>query len=320
MIDPSGKLEGDSDVLRALADWLAAGDRGALVTVLRTWGSSPRPPGSLLAIRRRDGRMAGSVSGGCVEADLVERYVDGQLAACPTRIDYGVDPASAARHGLPCGGRLELLIEEPPAGSLLAALDAVHDGRVVERRVDLRNGAVEVQAARDQIDFAYAGDLVRKQFGPRWHLLLIGAGQIADCLSRMALMLGFEVTVCDPRDGYDTQVGQVTLSRAMPDDAVAGMHVQARSAVVTLAHDPRLDDLALLEALNGDFFYVGALGSRRTSASRLERLRTLDIDGQRLARLHAPVGVDIGSRTPAEIAVAIAAQLVAARHGIDVRA
>jgi xanthine dehydrogenase accessory factor len=309
-------LNDDAVVLEACLRWAAAGDEVALVTVMRTWGSSPRPPGSLLAIRRRDGRQAGSVSGGCVESDLVERYRRGDIADTPTTIDYGVDPEGAARFGLPCGGRLELLVEEPPAAALAPLLQAIRDGRLLERRVCLNTGEASLHDTGGHQGFRLLDDTVCKRYGPAWQLLLIGAGQIADHLARIATSLGFAVTLCDPREAAVTGGQGLTLSRAMPDDAVAAVAVPRRTAVVTLAHDPRIDDMALMEALRGEFFYVGALGSRRTSAARRERLLTLDLDAGQVARLHAPVGLPIGSRTPAEIAVAIAAELVAARHGV----
>lgn len=310
---------GDYEVLQTLVDWAAAGEAGALVTVLRTWGSSPRPPGSLLAIRRSDGQMVGSVSGGCVEDDLVERYTQGELAAGPTIVDYGVDPAGAAHFGLPCGGRLELLVEEPETEALRPVLEAIDLGRLIERRVCLGTHEVSLHRCTAEADFQVADETVCKRFGPQWHLVLVGAGQIGDYLAPIALTLGFGVTICDPRTEFSSTLEDVKLVRQMPDELIAGLARQRRTAVVTLAHDPKLDDLALLEALRRDFFYLGALGSKRTSNARRQRLQGLGIDEQDLARLHAPVGIDIGSRTPAEIAVAIAADLTAARHGIKSR-
>ena len=315
MSDP--RYGDDLEVLTALREWSAVGDAGALVTVLRTWGSSPRPPGSLLAVRRRDGHLAGSVSGGCVEADLAARYVRGELADCPTTLDYGADPAGAARFGLPCGGRLELLIEEPPVEPLRPVIEAIEGGRLLERRVCLTTGEVSLHPPTGGQEFRYADATVFKRFGPHWQLLMVGAGPIADHLARIALTLGFGVSLCEPRTELGTEVDGVRLTRDMPDDVVIGLEQRQRTAVVTLAHDPRVDDMALMEALQAGFFYVGALGSRRTSLARRERLRALDLSTAQIDTLHAPVGVAIGSRTPAEIAVAIAADLIAARHAID---
>lgn len=314
--DPGFGVHTDAEVLNALLDWLAAGDTAALVTVLRTWGSSPRPPGSLMAMRRRDGRMVGSISGGCVEADLIARYTHDELAGLPTRVDYGVDPAGAARFGLPCGGQLELLVEAPVPADLRPVVDAMSDGELIERRLCLTTQAASLHVPTTETDFRLQGDTVHKVFGPLWHLVLIGAGQLADNLARIALTLGFRITLCDPRDEFGSGVGAVRVDRRMPDDLLLALPHHHRTAVVTLAHDPKLDDMALMEALQGRFFYVGALGSKRTSQARRERLSQLGVGDHQLVRLHAPVGIDIGSHTPAEIAVAIAAELTAARHGI----
>jgi xanthine dehydrogenase accessory factor len=311
---------GDFEVLSTLVAWLRAGERAALVTVLRTWGSSPRPPGSLLAIRYADGHTVGSVSGGCVEEDLVSRYMQGDLPGYPTVVDYGVDPAGAARIGLPCGGRLELLIEEPGLEGLEPVLEVMQAGSLLERSVHVDSGEFELSKPLRVAEFVYEGGVLRKCFGPDWQLVMVGGGQLADYLARIALTLGFHVWLCDPREQYDSRVPEVVLSRRMPDDLLAELTPRTRAAVVTLAHDPKLDDMALMEALRGGgFFYVGALGSQRSSAARRKRLLTLGISEAELAGLRAPVGIDIGSHTPAEIAVAIAADLVAARHGVETR-
>lgn len=271
----------------------------------------------MLAIRRDDGRMVGSVSGGCVEADLVERYIAGELADCPTTVDYGVDPAGAARFGLPCGGQLELLVEEPESAALQPVVDAIADGRLIERRVCLETHEVSLHPSDSDSDFEVETHTVRKRFGPHWRLILVGAGQLADYLARIALTLGFRIVLCDPRPEFHSDLDGVSVTRRMPDDLIQALPQTRRTAIVTLAHDPKLDDLALLDALQTDFFYIGALGSKRTSAARRERLATLGVSKAQLSKLRAPVGLDIGSHTPAEIAVAIAADLTAVRHGID---
>lgn len=304
----------DFEVLSALTEWAEQGDRGALVTVAMTWGSSPRPAGSLLAIRQRDGQMVGSVSGGCVEADLVERYIDCQLADCPTMVDYGADPDSGSRLGLPCGARLELVVEEPAAATLHPVLEAIAAGRLIQRQVSLASGQVDLHAADGKAVFTYADSILSKQFGPQWRLLIVGAGQIADYLARIAMTLDFQVSMCDPRSDFSTELPAIELSRQMPDDLIRGLAQQPRTAVLALAHDPKVDDLALIAALEADFFFVGALGSRRSAEARRERLRSLDIDDQQIAQLRAPVGINIGSHTPPEIAVAIAADLIMARQ------
>ncbi|MCB1876281.1 MAG: XdhC family protein [Chromatiales bacterium] len=309
MSELKGGYGGVFEVLSALLDWSDAGQTGALVTVLQTWGSSPRPPGSLLAIRRGDGKTAGSVSGGCVEEDLAERYRRGELADLPTTVDYG-----GGSFGLPCGGRLHLLVEEPSPASLKPLIEAIRGGRLLQRRVCLNTQETSLHRCVQAHEPRWENQTYYQCFGPRWHLLLVGAGPLADALGRIALTLEFRVTLCDPREGFDTDVDGVLLSRAMPDDLIASQTACERTAVITLAHDPKIDDLALYAALDRPFFYLGALGSRRSSEARLERFRSMDVADSALTRLRAPVGLNIGSRTPAEIAVAIAADLIGTRR------
>jgi xanthine dehydrogenase accessory factor len=309
----------DEEVLRAARDWLTAGRTVWLFTVAQTWGSSPRPPGALMVVSDA-GELRGSVSGGCVEADILERVTQRRLTAAePEILRYGVTRDDAERYGLPCGGRLEIVVERVDAGEPLERLlEAVGARRLIARRLCLATGEASLHRLRAPEPFRYDGrDLVRP-FGPAFRLLLIGAGQASRLLAEMALALDYEVIVCDPREEYarDWRVAGTTLDTRMPDDAVRALAADSLSAVVALTHDPRLDDLALLEALGADTFYVGALGSRVNNARRRARLVTLGIAPERVARLHGPVGLPIGSRTPAEIAVAVLAELTALRHGI----
>ena len=307
----------DQEVLQTAYEWLKQGHDVVLVTVLKTWGSSPRPPGSLL-VMRRDGVIAGSVSGGCVEEDLVQRYRDQQLSdTYPTRINYGVNREDATRFGLPCGGRLELLVEQLEDGEHLnQLLDALQQQHLVARHVDLQTGKVSLQAAKAEQDFIYTNIFVRKIFGPQWNMLLIGAGHLSQYVSQMALMLDYRVIVCDPREEYAKgwQVEGTELTTMMPDDAVQHYAQQARSIVVALTHDPKLDDMALLDALQSPAFYVGVIGSLRNCELRRQRLKQLGISSSQLQRLHAPVGLSIGSHTPPEIAVSILAEITQQRN------
>ena len=307
----------DQEVLQTAYEWLKQGHDVVLVTVLKTWGSSPRPPGSLL-VMRRDGVIAGSVSGGCVEEDLVQRYRDQQLSdTYPTRINYGVNREDATRFGLPCGGRLELLVEQLEDGEYLnQLLDALQQQHLVARHVDLQTGKVSLQAAKAEQDFIYTNIYVRKIFGPQWNMLLIGAGHLSQYVSQMALMLDYRVIVCDPREEYAKgwQVEGTELTTMMPDDAVQHYAQQARSIVVALTHDPKLDDMALLDALQSPAFYVGVIGSLRNCELRRQRLKQLGISSSQLQRLHAPVGLSIGSHTPPEIAVSILAEITQQRN------
>jgi xanthine dehydrogenase accessory factor len=310
----------DVMVLRMLTEWREQGRRAMLATVVRTWGSSPRPVGSVMALRE-DGAVVGSVSGGCIEDDLIHRHVHaGALpAGRPRLLTYGVSADEAHRFGLPCGGTLELLLEPDPQPALLRALvQALDAGRLMRRSVRLRDGQV-TQAPTTTPEAHATADEVVNTFGPAYRLLLIGAGALAECLATMALFSGFTVTVCDPRQEYAGHwgVAGARLVRGMPDDAVAAFRPDARSAVVALTHDPKLDDLALLEALQSPAFYVGAIGSRRNDAARRARLAEhFGLEPAQLQRLRGPVGLYIGSRTPPEIAVSIMAELLAVKNGV----
>jgi len=307
----------DRAILERAIQWLGDGHRLVLVTVIKTWGSSPRPCGSLMLIRD-DGLHEGSVSGGCVEEDLLARYRNSELAdQYPTLVDYGVDRQEAMRFGLPCGGRLELLIEQPESATPLESLlKAINTGNLVKRRVCLNTGEVSLHPAKASDDFEYTPNYVQKVFGPVWQILLIGAGHLSRYVAQIALMLDYRVTVCDPREEYQRgwDIEGVNFSRAMPDDAVKALADHPRGIVVALTHDPKLDDMALMEALQSNAFYVGALGSKLSSKKRRERLLELGISPQALSRLHAPVGLAIGSHTPPEIAVSIMAEITAVRH------
>ena len=310
----------DIEVLSRALAWLQSGQRVALATVIRTWGSSPRPPGSLLAMNET-GQFVGSVSGGCVEESLVARYRDGELAGpAPTMVDFGVDQQEATRMGLPCGGRLELLVEElTGTDSIEQVLVSLRNGELVARRVDLASGEVSLQPGDGGTEFQISETEVVKTFGPAWQLLLIGDGQLARHLASMARHLDYRVIICDPRDAFTTftPLADVHYSREMPDDAVLGLSDQARTAIVTLAHDPRQDDLGLSAALESRAFYIGALGSSRSAQARDKRLTSLGYSPEQIRRIHGPAGLHIGSKRPAEIAVSILAEITAIRNGIS---
>jgi len=311
----------DREVLRRAAGWRRDGLRVWLVTVVETWGSAPRIPGALLALAE-DGRLAGSVSGGCVEDDLVHRLRHGEWPQRPGLLSYGVTKEEAARFGLPCGGSLRLLQEPMDDASWIDELLARTAGHeIVARTLDLESGRSRLEPAARGDGFAFDGRRLRAVFGPHWRLLIVGAGQLSRAVAQMAQGLDFEVTCCDPREEHAAawELPGTHFSRAMPDDLVLEMQLDARSAVVALTHDPKLDDLVLLEALRSPAFYVGALGSRGNTARRIERLRLFDLDDAQIARLHGPIGLDLGARLPAEIAVAVMAEVVAVRNGVALR-
>jgi xanthine dehydrogenase accessory factor len=309
----------DIEVLSKAMEWLQAGQRVALVTVIRTWGASPRPPGSLLAMNDA-GRFVGSVSGGCVEETLVARFRNEELSdLSPTMVDFGVDSQEASQLGLPCGGRLELLVENLDCMDTLGTLlTRIQYGELVARNVDLSNGAVSLSKGEGGRELILSDSQITKTFGPAWQLLLIGDGQLARHLASMAIQLDYRVTICDPRLNYEapTPIADVRFSRDMPDEAVTGIADQARSAIVALAHDPRQDDLGLSAALESKAFYIGALGSTRSAQARRERLKILGFSAAQIERVHGPAGLYIGSKRPAEIALSILAEITAIRNGI----
>lgn len=311
----------DSQVLGAARRWAAEGRRLALVTVARTWGSAPRPPGAWMALRD-DGLVQGSVSGGCIEDDLIQRMAAGEFAgSAPQVVRYGVTADEARRFGLPCGGTLELVVEPAPDAILLDDLaNRLAAGQLAQRRVNTFNGEVAVFSGRAGEALQWDGTTLLTQYGPDWRLLIIGAGQISRFLAPMALALGYRVLICDPRVEYvaEWDVPGAKLLAGMPDDVVIDLGLDPRSAVVALTHDPKLDDMALLEALKSPAFYVGALGSKANNAQRKQRLhRYFDLTEAEVARLHGPVGLPIGSRTPPEIAVSILAEMTAVKNAVN---
>ena len=316
----------DLQVLRQITQWVAAGHRVVLGTITRTWGSAPRPPGSAVAVRD-DGLVAGSVSGGCIEDDLIDKARDGVLASgLPQVVRYGIDADAAHRFGLPCGGLIELVLEPVlPRTRLDELLARLSKGERVRRVLTIASGEVALQpATQDEPmsdELALSDTQLTTHHGPHWRLLLIGAGQMTQYLAQMATALGYQVLVCDPREEYASgfEVPGATLLRSMPDDTVIALKPDGHTAIIALTHDPKLDDLALMEALTSPAFYIGAIGSRVNQAKRKERLKAhFGLSDAQLARLHGPVGLKNGARTPPEIAVSILAELTAVRYGYRV--
>jgi xanthine dehydrogenase accessory factor len=309
----------DVEVIRTAMDWMNRGHRVVLGTVVRTWGSSPRPPGSLMIIRD-DGQVAGSLSGGCIEDDLIERVKRGELAQrLPQSTTYGTSAEEAQRFGLPCGGTVQIVLEPLSAQSLLRELlGSIEQHRVVRRRLEMATGLVSMAPSQEGDAVRFDGQTLETVHGPRLRLVIIGGGQLSRYLASMAVMLDYRVTVCDPREEYHEgweAIEGVTLSRLMPDDLVIAMNFDAHSALVAVTHDPKLDDLALMEALKTPAFYVGALGSRRNNESRRKRLLEFDVSQAEVDKLRGPVGLNLGGKTPPEIAMAIVAEMTAVRRG-----
>ena len=309
----------DMEVLQACVQWLRDGHACEYVTVVRTWGSSPRPVGATMAIRA-DGMVVGSVSGGCIEEDLIARVREqGLTRTTPDILTYGISSDEARRFGLPCGGTIVLAVEPLRAHSRMAQLLVRMERRNLTRRVlNLTDGKVKLLDADAGEQSSLDQATLTTLHGPRLRLLIIGAGQMSQFLAQIAGALEYSVTVCDPREEYRMawSLPGVAVLQAMPDDVVQQMRLDSRSAVVALTHDPKLDDLALMEALKSDAFYVGAIGSRSNNKQRRERLREFDLSERQIAKLHGPIGIYIGSKTPYEIAISILAELTAVKNAV----
>jgi len=315
----------DVTVLRAVRDWRRDGKQALLATVVRTWGSSPRPVGCIMALRE-DGAVMGSVSGGCIEYDLIDRYTKPDAADAlprsgpPQFVKYGVTADEAHRFGLPCGGTLEVMLElDPDPARLDELLQALDAGKLMHRRVRLSDGRVTQEPTLHPADLTLDGKELVNTFGPGYRMLIIGAGQMSEYLATMALFCGFSVTVCDPREEFrgSWNIAGARLVTTMPDDTVAAMAPDGRTCVIALTHDPKLDDLALLQALETPAFYIGAIGSRRNSALRHQRMiEHLEQTEENLRHLRGPIGIYIGSKTPPEIAVSVMAEILAVKNGV----
>lgn len=310
-----------SDILHTVRQWQDEGRRVALATVSRTWGSAPFPVGSQLAADDQ-GNFVGSVSGGCIEGAVIAEargaIDDGNIR----RLEFSVSNEDAWEVGLACGGTINVFVEPAPA-ELNAVLDAEADGRSVALATDLESGAHtlhEADTSSDDVAKAMRddrskplddGQFVRVYNTPR-RLAIIGAVHIAQELVPIAQKAGFEVTVIDPRQAFasEERFPGVALDHNWPDDAMRSFNLDRRSAVVTLTHDPKLDDPALDVALPSDCFYIGALGSKKTQAKRVARLQEAGFSDELIGRIHGPVGLDINAQSPAEIAISIMAEIV----------
>jgi xanthine dehydrogenase accessory factor len=308
----------DYIVLKTALSWLREGKRIAIATVVQTWGSSPRPVGSWLAIRE-DGQVVGSVSGGCVEDDLIRRVQTEILTRnTPELVIYGVSKEEAARFGLPCGGTLRLLVEPSPEQAVLEEiLKGIESHQIILRRVDLGSGKSTLYLGSREDGFSFGESEMQTSYGPRWRMFVIGAGQLSLYVANFALASDFDVIVIDPREEYTEGLHQdgIQFIKGMPDDVMQELGIDSHTAIVALTHDPKIDDLALIDALQSNAFYVGALGSYTNTLKRKERLREFNVSTEQLERLHGPVGLEIGALTPPEIAVSVMAEVIAVKHG-----
>lgn len=314
-------------VFAALAQWLVGGQPAYLCSVLSTWGSSPRPVGSLLASNGRE--FIGSLSGGCIEDDLIARLAAGEFTARATIERYGERSEQAARLQLPCGGVLTVLIERL-SGHEQALCAAIAERLLRREQLLLQRdyrAATPWQLAAATLEtpnLTVVGTMdsgvfcgsVAQHIGPHFRLLLIGATEVSRAVAQLAQWLDYEVVVADPDEQRIKQwdLDGCQLHQQLADDVVLACANDPRSAILALTHDPRVDDMALLEAFNTPAFYIGAMGSLATSVKRRQRLLDLGVAADDLQRLRAPIGLDIGSKTPMEIAVAIIAELTLCRR------
>ena len=306
----------DTEVLNQAIDWLDAGHNVELITVARTFGSSPRPPGSLAAVRE-DGHLVGSVSGGCIEKQLAIRIDDTQRSKS---FAHEISDDEARKFGLPCGGRIELVFEAlSDSGGLKEIINAINHRKRLARTLTLSTGECVLQEVDRTTEFLYDEKQIRKIFGPGWRVLLIGGGQLSRFVAQFAQALDYEVVVCEPRAEFASawSVDGCTLTDALPEEAVVNYATDHHSMVLALTHDPNLDDSALIEALPSNAFYVGALGSKANNERRKKRLIDIGLEPHEVDRLHGPVGLDIGSRSAAEIAVAIVAEIIQLRNAFE---
>lgn len=304
-------------------DWHRSGRGAALATVIETWGSAPRQAGSQLVVSGA-GEIMGSVSGGCVEGAVVSEALDALGDGAPRLLQYGVSDEDAFAVGLACGGTIRILLE--PVGPALpeAMLETIVKARAARRPVAygihpegwarrlLAPADAPERFRLDRSGMEESGEFIAL-FNPPLRLLVVGAVHIAQALLPMARLAGYDPVLIDPREAFGSPLrfpGE-TILHDWPDEALAGLGIDARTAIVTLTHDAKLDDPAIMAALSSEAFYLGCLGSKRTHAKRLERLAAAGVDAAAVARIHAPVGLDIGARSPAEIAVSILAQITA---------
>lgn len=311
-----------SDIPALALAWHHAGRRAVVATVVETWGSAPRPVGSQLVIDR-DGAMEGSVSGGCVEGAVIlealEALDDGQARL----LEYGVSDDDAFAVGLACGGRIRVMLEPVGGAMPLEVLEHLIEARKARRPVayvaDLQGPARHLAAPQDFPDrfrqdrsgVEDDGQTFVAIHNPPLKMIIVGAVHIAQALVPMAQACGYDVTVVDPRPAFGSaaRFPDVDILDDWPDAALAAAGLDTRTAVVTLTHDPKLDDPAIMAALRSDVFYLGCLGSTRTHAKRVGRLGQAGFGAGDIARIHAPVGMDIGGRAPSEIAVSVMAQI-----------
>lgn len=311
----------DLQVVDSALQWARDKHPVWLCTVISTYGSAPRAPGAML-VARADGQFVGSLSGGCVEEAFLEALARGELQAPAQIVRYGESDDERQRLRLPCGGILQVLVEhrlpdEPWLGHLQDVSAALLGQRRLVRELDLTSGKFSLAHDLGGDATQVHAEQVRVRVGPALRLVLAGLSPVAEYCASFASAIGCEVIACDPREEMSGRAPRdVRFYQRMPSEFIAAGNCHEATAVVALTHDPRIDDLALMEAVRTPAFYIGAMGSRQTSARRAERLaRVGGLNEEQIARIHMPIGLDLGSKTPAEIAVSVIADVLRVYHG-----
>jgi xanthine dehydrogenase accessory factor len=324
------------DVLKAARSWLDSEGRIALATVVGTWGSAPVGVGGQMVVAP-DGRFEGSVSGGCVEGEVIAEAEDILQSGAPKTLTFGVADETAWQVGLPCGGQIKVFIERLDKGQGLPLLDRAIDARSSRRglvvRTRLSDGRREVfgrdearadatlrermESGESELIETPDGEVFLHAMVPRARVLIIGATHIGQILAQLVKIAGYEVLVIDPRTAFAAaaRFPDIRLDTEWPQDAIPRIGLDGYSAVVALAHVGHIDDEALKLAMRSDCFYVGALGSMRNHSKRKQRLAEAGFSDAEIARIHSPIGINIGAQSPQEIAIAIMAELVLALRG-----
>ena len=326
---PDHDIKSEGSLVNKALEWTESGYEVALATVISTWGSSPRPVGSQLIIRD-DNLFEGSVSGGCIEGEVVAEGLRVIRNENVKTLEFGIADAAAWEAGLACGGQVQVFVQKITSNLKVMLSDlnlAQKKKQAMAVLIDLSSGEAQLKENRDHgsedlvrcftndesrlISFDGNDRVFAHILNPPLRLFIIGAVHIAQVLSKMATQTGYEVVVIDPRDTWAEAVRfpDITIDKRWPSTALEELSPNSRTAVVTLCHDPKLDDPALLVALDSDAFYIGSLGSRKTHWKRIERLKGEGVSDELLARIKAPVGLNIGARTPAEIALSIMGQV-----------
>ncbi len=315
-MEPRSLGRSEAELISLGLEWHRAGERVLLATVAHTWGSSPRPAGAVMVLTE-SGKFAGSVSGGCIESELIERV----KRDFPERFEQ-IEFSSDANRSLPCGGRLLLILEPYAQLTGVEELAAqLNNGIALVRRMNLRTAETSFDIAESDAVTRLAEDILEVLYAPPWRLLIIGAGELAYWVCQLARILDYEVLVCDPRPEYRNawSLSDVLVADIYPDDFIAAHECDGRTGILALTHDAKVDDLAMLEAVRSPAFYVGALGSRRTTEKRAARLREhFALTESELARIHGPIGIDLATRRPQEIALAVLAEVTAAKNQVTI--